>query len=215
MKGLFITGTDTDIGKTYLTATLTRALRKSGIPAVGLKPLLCGDRRDAEELFKACDREIGIDLINPFWLSPPLAPYAASIVESRKIDLQPVFDTLSHLENTHSGPFLVEGVGGWLVPITREYWLRDLAVQLGLPVLVVASVGLGTLNHTLLTVESIRNSGCYPVGIILNRFGAPPSTAAETNPAILADLTGLPVYAMDENDPLVPIPLWLLGCCKT
>jgi dethiobiotin synthetase len=211
MKGLFITGTDTEIGKTYLTCALTRALRRSEIPALGLKPILAGERDDAEALQLACAGELSLDQINPLWLKQPLSPYAVGILENRKIDIAPVLNHLNRLAEEKPGPFLVEGVGGWLVPITRNYWLRDLAADLGLPLLIVASAGLGTLNHTLLTLESIRHSGGNPIGIILNTYGLENDQASETNPAILADLSGLPVYTMAANDPLDPLPPWLFS----
>ncbi|MEO0454593.1 MAG: dethiobiotin synthase [Verrucomicrobiota bacterium] len=213
MNGLFITGTDTDIGKTFLTAALTKALRRMDIPALGLKPIVCGSREDAEELQEASGMQLSLDEINPLWLQTPLSPYAASMIENRQIQLEPVFDMIKLLERSYPGPFLIEGAGGWLVPITRDYWIRDLALSLQLPVLIVASIGLGTLNHTLLTVQSIRQSGGYPVGIVLNRFKQTDDAASLTNPGILQDLTGLPVYVLDEEDDLEPIPLWLLGSC--
>lgn len=211
MTGLFITGTDTDIGKTWFTAALTRALRRSGIPALALKPVLCGERQDAIELQRAADGELTLDQINPLWLVLPLAPYTIGVLENRVIDPAPVLKSIEETTQNYSGPFLVEGAGGWLVPITRDYAVSDLALDLGLPIVIVASAGLGTINHTLLTLESIRHAGGLPLGIILNTHGLEKTQATETNPAILADLTGLPVHPIHTNDPLDPIPPWVTG----
>jgi len=210
MNGLFITGTDTGVGKTWFTAALTRALRGTGVPALGLKPILCGERTDAEMLAAANGETLSLNEINPVTWKPPLSPYAASIIEDRPFDFAPVRETLERLAKRHPGPFLIEAVGGWLVPITRDVAVREWAVELGLPVVVVCRAGLGTLNHTLLTVESIRATGLPLVGLVVNFFGvAPEDMAAQTNPAILEDLTGLPVFKIYEKEDVGDLPAWL------
>jgi dethiobiotin synthetase len=192
---LFLTGTDTNVGKTYVAARLIRALRREGVDAVGFKPLCCGGREDAELLHAASDGVLPLNDVNPVWLRPPAAPYTAAMIEGRTIDLALIRDTFARLRAEHSS-VIVEGVGGWLVPIERDFSVRDLAREFGLPVAVVFANRLGALNHTLLTVESIRAAGLTCAGLIQNHPAdvVPDEAAAQaTNRAILEDLTGLPI----------------------
>ena len=186
---LFITGTDTDVGKTWVAAALTRAWRSAGIDAVPMKPITCGERDDAEMLLQACGGRISLQEINPVWLRPAVAPYPASMIEERAIDLALIRETFARLRKQHSS-IIVEGAGGWLVPILRDYWVSDLAAELNLPVLIVAANRLGVLNHALLTVQSVIAKGLPCAGLLLNQ-PSPPSdgdAAAVTNPGILEEL---------------------------
>jgi dethiobiotin synthetase len=189
VMNLFVTGTDTDVGKTWVSAALVRAWRAAGVDAVGLKPIGCGGRDDAELLHAASDGVLTLDEVNPVWLQPPLAPYAAAMVEERFVDLGLVRDIYARLAKRHRA-VVVEGAGGWLVPILRDYAVSDLAAELSLPVLVVAANRLGVLNHTLLTVESILAKGLRCAGVLLNQVAVPAAfdAAAVTNPGILEDL---------------------------
>ena len=191
---LFLTGTDTNVGKTYVASRLVRALRKAGLDCVGMKPICCGERADAEELHAACGSAISLNDVNPVWLRTPAAPYTAAIVENRAIDLALIRETFARLRATHDS-IIVEGVGGWRVPIARDYFVSDLAAEFALPVGVVVANQLGAINHTLLTVESIRAAGLQCAGIILNALSAPPgdSVAVATNRSMLEDLCGVPV----------------------
>ena len=192
----FITGTDTGVGKTHVSARLLRAWRELGADAVGMKPLCCGERDDAEMLSAASGGELPLDVINPVWLRPPTAPYTASVIEERAIDLVLIRARFAELRAAHE-IVLVEGVGGWRVPILRDYFVSDLAAELALPVLLVAANRLGMLNHTLLTLESIRASGLVCAGILLNEPLplAADDPAAITNRAILEQLTDVPILA--------------------
>jgi dethiobiotin synthetase len=190
---LFVTGTDTNVGKTFVSALLLQSWRQHGIDAVGFKPFCCGERTDAEILHQASQGALPLNDVNPVWLRPPAAPYTAALVENRPIDLDLVRETYGRLSRTH-GRILVEGAGGWRVPITQNYAISDLAIELALPVLVVAANRLGALNHTLLTVESIRAAGLDCVGVILNDatpVGDP--VASETNQAVLESLLPVPL----------------------
>lgn len=199
MKGIFITGTDTDVGKTWVTAAWTRALRARGVPALALKPIACGDRQDAEVFARANGETLSLNEINPMFLAPPLAPYAASVIENRLLDVEGMIESVRALAKRFEGPFLVEGAGGWLVPIRSNYAVRDLAQEFGLPVVIVGRLGLGTLNHSLLTVESVRAAGLQVKGIILNAHGSnPQDMALATNPAILEDLARVPVAVLES-----------------
>ncbi len=190
---LFITGTDTGVGKTFVTSLLIRASRKSGLDCVGMKPICCGERADAEELHAASDAAIPLNDVNPVWLRTPAAPYTAAMIENRAIDLALIRDTFVRLRAEHR-LLIVEGVGGWLVPIARDFFIRDLAKEFALPVAIVVANKLGALNHTLLTVDSVRASGCECAGIILNHAtSAEADVAGITNRGVLEDILQVPI----------------------
>jgi dethiobiotin synthetase len=192
---LFLTGTDTNVGKTYVAALLVRALRQAGLDTVGFKPICCGGREDAEVLYEAADGALALNEVNPVWLRTPAAPYTAAMIENRAIDLALIRETFARIRASHRS-VIVEGVGGWLVPIERDYLVRDLARELKLPVAVVVANRLGAINHTLLTIESLRRAGLECAGLILNHpasVAAEERTALATNRAILEDVTQVPV----------------------
>jgi dethiobiotin synthetase len=162
-----------------------------------MKPICCGDRDDADELFAAADGLIEINAVNPLWFRAPAAPYVAAMVESRPVDLSLVFRVFSELRANHA-QVVVEGVGGWRVPITREFAVSDLARELALPIVVVAANRLGALNHTLLTVEAIVATGLQCAGVILNQYLPGPNApdiASTTNRAALEELLQVPILA--------------------
>ena len=202
--GLFVTGTDTGIGKTVVTALLLRGLQRRGIDASAFKPFACGtSSRDDARLYAALlANRFSLEQINPVWLRKPLAPWVAAKLEHRRIDLALVRRQF-RAWGRQTEFILVEGAGGWLVPITRDYRMRELARDFGLPVLVVARPGLGTLNHTLLTVESIRAANLPVAGIVLNHATSQRAGLAErTNAAALRELTGAPVFSMPYSGSL-------------
>jgi len=190
----FITGTDTGVGKTYFTALLTRALRRQGLDTLALKPLCCGDRDDVEILRRASDDSATEDEINPVWLAAPTAPLVAAQRENREVDFDALVAWFSELKSQRES-LLVEGAGGWLVPVTRTQTVADLAVAFQLPVLVVVANRLGCLNHALLTVESIRARGLACAGLILDSLTADDSIAAATNRATLEEVCDVPILA--------------------
>ena len=195
----FITGTDTGVGKTYVTARLIRRLRAQGMDTVGFKPICCGSREDAELLRAAADDAIALNEVNPVWLRTPAAPYTAAMIENRAVDLALIRETFGSLRAGHES-VLVEGVGGWLVPIAKDYTVADLARELALPVIVVVKNRLGALNHAALTVHHLQAGGLTCAGLIVND-GSPTSEDADepqeiamtTNRAVLEDVLGLPI----------------------
>ena len=192
LVNLFLTGTDTNVGKTYAASLLIRALRASGLDCVGMKPICCGGRDDAEALHAASDGAISLNDVNPVWLRPPTAPYTAAMIENRAIDLALVRETFARLRATHAS-LIVEGVGGWLVPIARDFFISDLAAEFALPVAVVVANKLGALNHALLTIESVRARGLECAGVIFNHAtSALDDVAAITNRGMLEDILGVP-----------------------
>lgn len=215
MNGVFITGTDTEVGKTYFTRLWTQALRKLQIPVLALKPIVCGERTDAELLYEANDRVLSLDSVNPIWLRPPLSPYAATVVEEKPFDWEKLRAHWNVIRAQQSGPLLVEGVGGWLVPLDPVNTVRDWAVELGLPVIIVCRAGLGTINHTLLTVESVRAAGLPILGIVMNFHNTPDDFSALTNASLLENLTGLPLFKIEEGTTALDLPEWLKPWPKT
>lgn len=195
----FVTGTDTDVGKTYVSCLWLKALRKAGIDAVGMKPITCGDRTDAEQLHAASGQSAALNDISPIWLRTPAAPYAAGMIENRSIDLDQVRDCFERLRDNHSA-VIVEGAGGWLTPIRKDFLMADLAEQFGLPVVVVVRNRLGALNHTLLTVTDLRRRGLHCAGLIFNNMDAATDAATTTNRALLEDLLEVPVLFEIERD---------------
>ncbi|MEN9975298.1 MAG: dethiobiotin synthase [Verrucomicrobiota bacterium] len=199
----FITGTDTGVGKTHITRLLLTALRHAGIEAVGYKPVSCGDREDAMILASASGG-LTLDEVNPVHLQAPVAPYVAGLLENRPIapaDLLAGFHRLA----AASPMVLVEGVGGWEVPLCAHYRVADLARDLALPVLLVAANRLGSLNHILLTLDAIRAKGLVCAGIFLNQLDDELDTAMITNKSVLGELTGVPllehlIYQQDFID---------------
>jgi dethiobiotin synthetase len=196
---LFLTGTDTDVGKTFVAALLARGLRKAGLDTVAMKPICCGGREDAEILHEACGRCIPLNDVNPVWLRVPAAPYTAAMIENRAVDLDLIRGTFARLRETHRS-LIVEGVGGWLVPIRRDYFVADLAEEFGLPVGVVVRNKLGALNHALLTVRNIQSRGLQCAGIVLNNCDSAADTATATNRSILEDVLEVPVLFEIEKD---------------
>lgn len=188
----FVTGTDTGVGKTYVTALLTRALRRAGLDTVALKPICCGPRDDVDLLCAASDREISPDAANPCWLEAPAAPLVAARRENREVNLA-ALDEWFQQHRARRRSLLVEGAGGWLVPLADGRTVADLAALFGLPILVVVANRLGCLNHTLLTLESIRARGLQCGGLILNTLTEENSVAVETNRQVLREFCDVPI----------------------
>ena len=196
---LFITGTDTGVGKTYTAARLLQLLRASGASCAGMKPICCGDRRDAELLLTAGSDGLTIDEVNPVWLKTPAAPIVGSLMEKVDIDVDHILAAFHSLQNRVEH-VIVEGTGGWMVPIHRNYFVSDLAVAMKVPVLAVAYNRLGCLNHASLTVQSIRGYGLRCVGLVLNNAQETGDIAALTNADILRRILDVPLFCgLGEN----------------
>ena len=205
---LFVTGTDTGVGKTHTVIQLLRLLRASGARCAGMKPICCGDRRDAELLLAAGSGGLTIDEINPVWLKTPVAPLAAAHIEHTKIDIENILAALRTLQDRVEF-VIVEGVGGWLVPIRADYFVSDLAVEMRFPVLVVAQNRLGCLNHTALTVRSIANHGLFCAGVVLNELPGATNVASATNADILREIIEVPLLSgLTENMDQLPLGWW-------
>jgi len=188
----FVTGTDTDCGKTYVTALLVRAARTARVDAVGAKPFCCGPRTDVEILAQASDHVDTLNAINPVWLKTPAAPRACEMLGEPAADVPRALTAVRDLAARHAQVFC-EGAGGWLVPVAKDCTVADFAADLGWPVIVVVRNKLGALNHTLLTLESVRRRGLPLAGIILNDVDGRTDEASRTNRAILEESCGCPI----------------------
>jgi dethiobiotin synthetase len=188
---LFVTGTDTGVGKTYVTRLLVAGLRDAGVDAVGYKPVACGDRDDAFILGQVSGG-LSPEVVNPVHLKTPVAPYVAGLLENRVVSPEELLAGYQKLAAEHE-LVVVEGAGGWEVPVAPDFRISDLAKALGLPVLVVAANRLGALNHILLTVNAIRARGLECAGLVLNQLDDELDTAMITNKGVIEDLTGVPL----------------------
>lgn len=205
MRGLFITGTGTDVGKTFVTALVARQLVSEGVRVGIYKPVCSGailDERgrhpqwhDVETHFDALGGQFPREVICPQCFLAPAAPPVAAADEAKRVDTG-LLRTGLHRWRDQADLLLVEGAGGWLSPISESDAVADLAAELRFPVLVVADIGLGTINTTLLTVESIRARGLTAAGVILNAARPPTETLAErTNPQELRARCPAPILS--------------------
>ena len=194
MKNYFVTGTDTDCGKTFVTALLVKAARAAGVDAIGAKPFCCGPRTDVEILAAASDEVETPDALNPVWLQTPAAPRACELLGEPAADVAAALAAMRALAARRPQVFC-EGAGGWLVPILRDYTIADFGAELGWPVVVVVRNKLGALNHTLLTLENIRGRGLSLAGIILNDVEGQPDEATRMNRQVLEESCKSPILA--------------------
>jgi dethiobiotin synthetase len=187
----FITGTDTGVGKTYVTKLLVESLRAEGKFAVGFKPISCGDREDAT-ILAAASGNLPLDEVNPLHFSSGVAPHVAALLENKTINPAEIIASYQAISEKYD-PVIVEGAGGWEVPITENYFVSDLAKDLNLPVILVAANRLGAINHILLTLAAIEAKGLKCAGIILNQLEDEMDTPMITNKGIIESLTTVPL----------------------
>ena len=210
----FITATDTGAGKTRVATLLVAALRAAGHDAVALKPVCCGERDDAIEL-AAVSGGLPLDEVNPVWLKQPVAPWVAGLLGGQVIEPPTLVNACRRVIARHEIA-VVEGVGGWEVPVATGYAVADLAADFGLPVVVVVANRLGALNHTVLTVRAVQAKGLRCAGLVLNQLNDEMDTAMISNKALLEDLTGVPllahlIHGQDTLDPAPFLPQRPLG----
>lgn len=198
---LLVLGTDTGVGKTVVSALLIRTFQARGHSASPFKPIACGAEGARGEEFwpdiAFLAQASGVDEsdIGQYRLTKPLSPHLAAAGDGVHIDPKLITEKLRELRARYD-TVIVEGVGGVMTPLTSETVFLDLAVEIDLPVVIVTRPGLGTLNHTLLTVEACRDRGLDIIGLVVNRFPATPDEAEASNPSELAELTSLPVIAI-------------------
>ncbi|MFK7897917.1 MAG: dethiobiotin synthase [Myxococcota bacterium] len=212
MAGLFITGTDTGVGKTVVSCALARGLRDAGIDVGVMKPVETGvpakGPEDALALSSAAGIRDSLDLVCPLQYEIPAAPEACARTEEHAADLGPILEAYAKLDDRHE-TMVVEGAGGLLVPFSSEVSMADLVKRLDLPVLIVARASLGTINHTMLTLEACSARKIDVVGVVISHSSGRLTEADAANLSVLRDtLGGLligEVFPLDEGhtpDPL-------------
>ena len=204
MMSIFITGTDTGIGKTLVAGGLANALYRMGVNVGVMKPVATGCiakngqlvSDDALFLAKAAKVTDDINLINPVALKPPLSPNVAAKLTHKKIKLGKVFDAYSELAKRHD-TMIVEGIGGLMVPILDNFFVADLVKRLSIPLVIVTRPTLGTLNHTIMTVRIAESYRIKIAGIIINYYdkGFRKGRAERYNTMMLERICGVPILA--------------------
>jgi dethiobiotin synthetase len=210
MRGWFVTGTDTEIGKTRTSCGLLRAFAAAGLRSAGMKPVASGSMRtpdglrneDALALQQSASVPLPYELVNPYAFEPPIAPHIAAAEAGVRIELQPILDAFA-LVSARSEVTIVEGVGGWCVPLSNQLTLPQLARALGLPVIMVVGMRLGCLNHAVLTARAIHEDGLQLAGWVANGIAAEFPRAQENlatlREAITAPLLGEVPHAPDPQ----------------
>jgi len=199
--GFFVTGTDTDVGKTYIAAALVRHFAQQGKTALGMKPVAAGCEKindelsnaDVKALVAASNVQAALTDINPYVFAPAIAPHIAAEQAGLTVSIAKIQQAFDRLQ-AQADVVIVEGAGGFRVPISREQTMADVAVQLGLPVIMVVGVKLGCINHALMTAGSIRAAGLNLVGWVANRID-PNMPVIEENIATLKAMIKAPCIA--------------------
>jgi dethiobiotin synthase len=185
-KTIFVTGTDTGVGKTLLTALVLHHLRRTGCHALAMKPFCSGGRGDVKLLNSLQNCELLTEEINPFYFVEPIAPLIAARMHGRNVSLNEVLDRVRKLKSKCDW-LVIEGSGGLLVPLGEGYTVLDLMMRLGCPVVVVARNRLGVLNHTLLTIKAMQAVGIKSIAVVLMSCYER-DTSAQTNEQTLTEL---------------------------
>ncbi|HEY6731184.1 MAG TPA: dethiobiotin synthase [Solirubrobacterales bacterium] len=202
-RGIFVTGTGTEVGKSVVAATIARTLADEGKRVAVFKPAVTGLDEGVETdhalLRRASGSSQSDEEIAPYRYGPPASPHLASALAGEEIDPGRLREAAGAAANS-ADAIVCEGVGGLLVPLSPTYLVRDLAADLGYPLVVVASPGLGTINHTLLTVEAARAAGLEVAAIVLNPWPEKPTAIERSNRETIANLAEVPVLTLPRID---------------
>ena len=218
-KGVFVTGTDTGIGKTVVAGAIAHCLSLEGRRVGVFKPIATGCRRSREGLvsedaeflahYSNCDNPL--EQINPERYLEPLAPVVAAERANREIDWRNVQLGYENIVKAND-VVVVEGIGGLMVPIRQDYLVLDLMQDMALPVIVVASSRLGMINHTLLTINTCRNNNLSVIGVVINNYNTDQATIAEeTNPRIIAEVGNIRILTVIPYDKSTCVEKGVLG----
>ena len=209
-RGVFVTGTGTEVGKTVVAAAIAAGAARSGLDVAVFKPAVSGldegGEADHELLARASGTSQSEDEIAPYRYGPPLSPHLAAELAGERIDP----DRLQRAAATAldgAEAIVCEGVGGLMVPLTLDYLVRNLAAELGHPLVIASHPGLGTINHTLLTVEAAWTAELEVAAVVLTPWPAEPGALAESNRETIAALTGVEVMTLPGLDLSAP-PSW-------
>ena len=200
VNGIFVTGTDTDVGKTIVSSGLAAVLKEKKIDVGVFKPLLSGIARedpisDTSLLKRLSQTTLSYEEITPFEFKEPLAPYMAGKLEGKSVRLEEVVNHWENIKGKHDF-FIVEGAGGISVPLGEDFLVSDLIKALKLPIVIVARPNLGTVNHIFLTVQYAKSLGLTIAGIVINGKNEHPDLAEKTNPELIEKLCGVPIVGI-------------------
>jgi dethiobiotin synthetase len=194
-KIIFVTGTDTGVGKTLLTVSLLFHWRQLGVRALAMKPFCSGGTADVDLIRAIQGDEAPRDEVNPFWFPEPVAPLVAARKQRRTIRLSQVLAAIRRME-ARCDCLIIEGSGGVLVPLGERFTVADLIARLACPVVIVARNKLGTINHTLLTVEALRARGVRRMKVVLMEQRVADRSAADNALILRESLGGIGVCSI-------------------
>ncbi|MGN6258266.1 MAG: dethiobiotin synthase [Solirubrobacterales bacterium] len=201
--GVFVTGTGTEVGKTVVAAVIARTLAAEGKRVAVFKPAVTGLEEEGETdhalLRRASGSSQSDEQIAPYRYDPPASPHLAAALAGEEIDPERLRQA-ARAAAEDADAIVCEGVGGLLVPLSPTYLVRDLAIDLGYPLVIVASPGLGTINHTLLTIESGRAAGLEVAAVVLNPWPEEPSEIEQSNRETIAKLGDTAVLTLPDLD---------------
>ena len=226
MRGVFVTGTDTGVGKSVLAASIVAALAHAGERVGAFKPVITGLDDPPDDVWPADDELLASvagsgqsrEDVAPFRFGPPVSPHFAA--ELAGSELRPVeLEAAVRRYAADADAIVVEGVGGLLVPITPTYLVRDLAASLALPTVVAARPALGTISHTLLTLEAARSAGLDVRAVVLTPWPDAPSAMERSNRETIEAIGGVPVAVLPHTTPALlaeagaglPVDDWIGG----
>ena len=206
--GLFVTGTDTGVGKTLIAGAIAKILTEKGVKVGVFKPIATGCKRswdgltsdDTEFLAYCANSDLSLSTITPVGYPTPAAPVVSAACDGPAVDFDRIAAAYKDICQ-NSDIVVVEGIGGVRVPLTAEFDLLDLAVEFALPVVIVARPNLGTINHTLMTIDCVRAAELKIAGVVINNYNATESTVAEdTAPEVIAKWGGVSVLSVVPFD---------------
>jgi len=202
MKAYFITGTDTGVGKTSITAGLAGSMRKLGVDVGVMKPIASGIPQkigfkslDVDIIVEASQTKDSEDLINPVFLPIPTSPYDATKLLSLPVDMPLILTAFTKLLSIHD-VLLVEGIGGIMTPITKNFFVADMIKVMGIETIIVTRATLGTLNHTMTTYQLCKDYGIKVKGLVINNFDEKGTAAEKNAPITLHEITGLDILGV-------------------
>ena len=214
MRGLFVTGTDTGVGKTVVAGAIAAALRARGERVVAYKPAVTGfdEPPDGWPTDDVLLEGAAGKAVIPYRYGPAVSPHLAAAMAGEEISVEALIAAAQV-----DGIVIAEGVGGLLVPLTKEFLVRDLAVALGLPLVIAARPGLGTINHTLLTLEAARSAGLTVAAVVMTPWPGEPTAMQLSNRQTIALLGSVPVHGLPPTTPdhlaeaaaALPLDAWL------
>lgn len=196
---IFVAGTDTEVGKTFVSVLLLEIFNQLGYSTLGIKPIASGcsldkgrlRNDDALQLQLASSLQVDYDVINPFAFEPPIAPHIAAQQDGVTLSVDGIMDKLNSSLNMAADITVIEGAGGWLVPLNQTQTIADLVVALKIPVVLTVGIKLGCINHALLTVDAIKQSGAQLVGWFANCL-VPDTLVPQENIATLSRAINAP-----------------------